>query len=490
MKMKKNLATDELLKLLNDGCQIDRRNFLKFAGKATLATLALGAPLPAFAKQSEISLSQTLLEPKADTLIVLWLAGGMPHTDTFDPKELRPYKKGMLSRDVLSTFPSIPTVVDDIRLSAGFEGIASIMDRAALLRSYVSADLGPVLHTRHQYHWHTGYIPPQSLVPPHIGSWVSKILGPRNPDMPAFINIGQRFSLGGADDLKSFMSAGILGAEHGPLNIPFPIEARESFTPVPGFTLSRFADRHKFYKKLLGESAVHEFGSTHHRESIVSAVDSAHRIVESPAAKAFDLSLETQEKRQAYGDSRFGQGCLLARRLVEAGARYIEVSSEYIPFGNWDTHKDGHRRTKVLKQEADPAIKQLVLDLEERGLLDRTLIVVASEFSRVAGRNPGKDNRSTDLNIDKPSLFGLHRHFVGGGSTLLIGAGVKRGSVYGRTSDAFPCECVENPVGISDLHATIYRIMGIPADYSFEIEKRPFYVTNNGEGKVVEALLA
>src|SRR5271155_3756977 len=167
-----------------------RRDFLKSASAATLGALAAGSPRLFGAAPLE------KIKPTADTIIVLWMAGGMAHTETFDPKRYAPFEKGMEPKGVLSTFPSIPTAMDGVRISEGLEQIASVMDRATLIRSAVSADLGFILHSRHQYHWHTGYVPPQSVAAPHLGAFVAKALGPRDPAVPAFINIGQRFDLG------------------------------------------------------------------------------------------------------------------------------------------------------------------------------------------------------------------------------------------------------------------------------------------------------
>src|SRR5918993_2038357 len=134
-------------------------------------------------------------------------------------------------------------------------------------------------------------------------------------------------------------------------------------------------------------------GSDYQRDSLLRSLDNAHRLLQSPAAKAFDLTLEPKESYDAYDTGRFGLGCLLARRLVEAGARFVEVTTEYIPFKYWDTHDSGHERMVELKQMIDRPVAQLVLDLEARGLLDRTLIILASEFSRdmvVEGRPDAK----------------------------------------------------------------------------------------------------
>ena len=169
-----------------------RRDFLKTASAATLGALAAGAPR-LLASQS----APKLLPPTADTVILLWMAGGMAATETFDPKRYSPYEVGLESNSVLSTFPQIDTAVDHIKFSKGLERMAAVMDRGTLIRSSMGADLGVILHSRHQYHWHTGYAPPQSVAIPHMGSFMSKTLGPRNPDMPAFVDIGQNLEIGG-----------------------------------------------------------------------------------------------------------------------------------------------------------------------------------------------------------------------------------------------------------------------------------------------------
>src|SRR5262249_57759588 len=131
----------------------------------------------------------------ADVIIVVWMAGWMAQTETFDPKRFMPFEPGVKVERVLSTFPTIDTVVDSIKFTEGLERIASVIDRGSVIRSFMAADLGFILHSRHQYHWHTGYVPPPPMAMPHIGAVVSKTLGPKNPDMPAFIAI--RHTAGG-----------------------------------------------------------------------------------------------------------------------------------------------------------------------------------------------------------------------------------------------------------------------------------------------------
>ena len=466
---------------------LSRRHFLKSSAAATLAALQ-SAPrtLAASAKP----------EAKADTLILIWMAGGMAQTETWDPKRYTPYEPGLESNRVLSTFPSIPTAVDGIRISEGLERMAKVMDRGTLIRSYRAGDLGFILHSRHQYHWHTGYEPPLSVAAPHMGAWVSSALGPNNPDMPPFLDIGQNIEIGAESDaLKAFHTAGFLGADHGPFFITDPMDAAASVRPPAGVSEERAANRWRRFRKLAEASPVTRHGSSYHREAMLRSYDNAHRLLSSPAAKAFDLSLEPEKGRAAYGESRFGLSCLLARRLAERGARFVEVTTEYIPFRFWDTHENGHTRARDMKATIDGPLSQLILDLEQRGLLDRTLVVVASEFGRdmmMEGR-PGetvKNQIKQPDTIHELKHYGMHRHFTEASSALLFGGGVKRGFLYGKTADERPCSIVEGRIDIRDLHATVYHAMGIPPDHGAVIEQRPFYVTKDGKGKVVEDLLA
>src|ERR1017187_6364020 len=209
--------------------------------------------------------------------------------------------------------------------------------------------------------------------------------------------------------------------------------------------------------------------------------------------RAFDLSLEPKKSFDIYNNGRFGQGCLLARRLIEAGARYVEVTTEYIPFRVWDSHENGHQRALAMKQQIDRPVAQLILDLEERGLLNRTLVVLASEFGRDAitegkvGKEVKDQSNTPDVMLE-PKHYGMHRHFTAAGSVVMFGGGIKRGTVYGKTAEERPCTTIDNPVPVGDLHATIYPGLGIPPTQSFMVEKRPVYVTKDGKGKVIREL--
>jgi len=468
--------------------RVSRRGFMGATAAATLAALTGSKP--------EVLNAAPANGATADTIVVLWMAGGMAQTETWDPKRYTPFEPGVRTERVLSTFPSIETSVDGLRISQGLERVARVMDRGALIRTFQGGDLGFILHSRHQYHWHTGYIPPQPMAVPHIGSVIAKTLGPRNPTVPAFVAIGQNLEIGAESaSVKAFHTSGFLGTEYAPFLITDPATAAAAVRPPAGVSDARFRSRRQLYDQLLSKEPVYEYGGDHQRESLVRSLDAADRLLTSPSAKAFDLSLEPAKSAEMYGKSRFGQGCLLARRLVEAGARYVEVTTEYIPFRYWDTHENGHERAANMKAEIDAPVAQLVLDLEVRGLLNRTLVVLASEFGRDAvtegkvGKEV-KDQANTPDVMTEPKHYGMHRHFTAAGSVVLFGGGIKRGMIYGKTADERPCTTIENPVPVQDLHATMYHAVGIPPDHAFVVEKRPVYVTNDGKGKVIRELFA
>ena len=463
-----------------------RREFLK---SSALAALSLPAPLA-------LAETRKLLPAKADAFILLWMGGGMAQTETFDPKAYTPYEAGMPSDRVLSTFKPIPTSVDGIQISEGLENIAKVLDRGTLVRSVRFGDLGAILHSKHQYHWHTGYIPPQPIPVPHMGSWIARILGPRQPDVPAVINIGQNLEIGAeSDGVKSYHTPGFLGSEYGLFGIPDPGDAVSAVQPPKEFSELRFRHRFQAYRDLLKNNPILQHGGDFQQESLVRSVENAHRFLASPASKAFDLTLEPKLAYDIYNTGKFGLGCLLARRLVESGARFVEVSSGYIPFRYWDTHENGHSRTIGMKQAIDRPVAQLILDLERRGLLDRTLVILASEFGRdmVTEGKPGntvKDSVKQPDVMTEPKHYGMHRHFTEAGSMLIFGGGFRKGFLYGKTAPERPCKVIEDPLSIENLHATIYRSLGIPADWAYVVEQRPFYVTKDGKGEVVKELFA
>lgn len=470
-----------------------RRDFIKKMSAASLAASATTIPMASFL--SSCSRSVPKIPSTADTVILLWMAGGMAHTETFDPKAYAPFDKGVESKKVLSTFPKVPTVVDGLDFSEGLKSIGNVMDKGAVIRSYKAADLGHILHTRHQYHWHTCYEPPQSVQAPHFGAWIARELGPANPVIPPFIAMGQRFTVGEGEELKAFHTAGFLGSEYGPFLIPDPSSGLDSVRPPHGMSLKRFGARYRLYRELADKSKIMENGSGYQRESLMRSMEQSYRLLNSPESKVFDLSQEPKEVYDTYNTGRFGLGCLLAKRLAMNGGRFISVSTEYEPFLGWDTHENGHTRTAKMKELIDRPIAQLIKDLDESGHLERTLVILASEFSRDAIME-GRPGEIVQDQVDQPDViedekfYGMHRHFTDGGSILLWGGGIKKGLVYGKTADERPCSTVANPVVIDQVHQSIYHALGIPPETEYTIEGRPFYTTPDGHGKAILDLFA
>lgn len=452
--------------------------------------MAAGAPMAGFLS----SCGRNKINSKADTVILLWMAGGMAHTETFDPKKYTPFAKGMEANSVLSTFNPVPTALDNIFFSEGLESVGKIMDKGTLIRSYVAADMGFILHSRHQYHWHTCYQPPQSVLAPHMGAWIAKELGPVNPVIPAFIDIGQRFTLGEGEELKAFHTSGFLGNEFGPFLIPDPSAGLEAVQPPVGMSATRFEKRNQLYQELINTSPVGEFGSDYQKESLKRSMEQAYMLLKSPESEAFDLSREPKEIYDIYNTGKFGLGCLMARRLTEKGARFISVTTEYEPFMGWDTHENGHTRARDMKKQIDGPIAQLIKDLDRTGRLDRTMVILASEFSRDM-MTEGRPGAKVQEQVEQPDIiqelknYGMHRHFTDGCSMLMFGGGIKKGYVYGKTADERPCKTIEKPIKIEQIHQTIYHALGIDPETNYVIEERPFYTTPDGTGKAELDLL-
>jgi hypothetical protein len=237
-----------------------------------------------------------------------------------------------------------------------------------------------------------------------------------------------------------------------------------------------------------------EFGSDYQKESLKQSMEQAYILLNSPEAKAFDLSQEPKESYDKYNTGKFGLGCLLAKRLVDQGARYITVTTEYEPFFGWDTHDNGNTRLKDMKKMIDSPIAQLISDLDASGKLERTMVIVASEFSRDM-LTEGRPDLKVQDQVQVPDIiedmknYGMHRHFTNGCSMLMFGGGIKRGHVFGKTADERPCVTIENPIKIASIHQTVYHALGIAPDKNYKIEKRPFYTTPDGHGKAELGLL-
>ena len=488
--------------------RLDRRQFVKLSAAATgamLAPRALAAASPG-AKP---------LVAKADSVILIWLPGGIAQADTWDPKSYTPFESGMKGSDLLGTCPSIPTSVDGLRFGEGLEQIASVMHHGTVLRSLTNETKFGAVHLKAQYYMMTGYLFPVGLKAPSIGAVVARTLGLRQENVPPYIYIGREIDT--SDSEKQFISEsigpGFYGVKYAPLMIPDPAQGLATLSATAGMDLARL-DRRLAYLKSVNGLAAESLRRSPKAEDYVKIMDAARAMMDSPIKRAFDFAKEeapgtlaAYEPKIARGDvqdksyyfgTRFGQGLLLARRLVERGARFVQVEYQYGPFRGFDMHEDGQSRMVEMKKQIDGPIAQLIRDLADRGLLERTLVVVATEFGRTIANQPkagvepigfAEQQSGDKLTIEDKKMYGFHGHFSSANSMLFFGGGFKSGLVHGHTADRHPMVPVENPVSLSDVHATIYQALGIPPDHHYVTEGRPFYVTKDGKGRAIEALV-
>jgi len=495
--------------------KLSRRAFLE-TSVAAAAGLSLPGSMFADATGKETAKELTKLVPKADSIIHIWLPGGIAQTDTWDPKKYTPFRAGMKGNELLGTCEAIPSSADGILLGQGLENIASVMDKGTIVRSLTNETKFGAIHLKAQYYMMTGYLFPTGVKTPSFGAAIARTMGRRHPQVPAYIYIGRDIDT--SDEEKLFISEyigpGFYGINHAPFMIPDPAKGLSTLNAVAGMKMDRLDRRQEYLRAMTGLTEAH-LQSANKTKNYLKVMEDARAMMDSPVKKSFDYAKDEKpelikayeaeigaddllDKTYYYGN-RFGHGLLLARRLVEAGARYIQVEYQYGPFKGFDMHENGQQRMVEMKRQVDRPIGQLIRDLNERGLLDRTLVMISTEFGRTiasapsAGKEPdGFAERHTgeDLVLDTEKMYGFHGHFSSGNSLLFFGGGFKRGFVYGKTADHHPMVPVENPVRLEDVHATVYKSLGIPADTSYVTEGRPFYVTKDGKGAPIDALLA
>ncbi len=371
----------------------------------------------------------------AESVIVLWMGGGMSHIDTFDPQP---------GTDHGGPYAAIKTGIDGIQISEHLPRIASCLQDLSIIRSTTSNEFD---HSRATYEMHTGYVPIASIQHSAIGSNVAKYKGrsPKDDRLPPYVSIGIDWA------------AGYLGPKYAPYYIGRANAADSNLTPPPGIGERRFKSRLKLLQDL-----DRSFHNKHRRAEVLAEYaehySAALQMMRPRTAKVFDLDDEPAALREAYGaDSSFGQGCLLARRLVQAGVRFAEVS-----FGGWDTHQNNFDAVKDKSLELDVAFSTLIQDLKQKGLLEKTVVILTSEFGRTPriNGNQGRDHH--------PRVW----------STLIGGGGLRSGVVVGK-SDAGK-EVADRPVRVGDLHATLCKSLGIDhAQTNYSADRRPFRIVKD-----------
>jgi len=380
------------------------------------------------------------LRRQGRSMILLWMQGGPSQLETFDPKP---------GQENGGETKAIDTNVPGIQVAHAWTHVAKVADQLAIIRSMTNKE---GQHDRATYQLHTGYIPSGSVKHPALGSNIAHEIATAEVDIPSVVAIGgPRGGMGFGGT-----SAGFLGVDYEPFQVADPSRLPDNVAVANG------EGRYRRRLGLLGQ--IEQEFAQRGGEVVVDnhrrIYDKASKLVLSPKTKAFDLSDEPAALKQQYGSSSFGQGCLLARRLVEAGVTFVEVRH-----GNWDTHEDNFNNTTRLAGEVDPGFAALISDLKDRGLLETTLVAWMGEFGRTPRVNPrgGRDHY--------PRVF----------NAVLAGGGVKGGQVIGASSkDGTAVD--HDPVSVPDLFCSICHSLGVdPAKENMSPLGRPMKIVDGGQ---------
>lgn len=420
-----------------------RRSFVSGIAKSVLGLGVLSVAKP------DLALGGTILNPRAlkadpaggraKSVIYLYMSGGMSHLDTFDTKP---------GAETQGPVESLDTTADDVQVSEFFPMMAKQMHNVAVINSLNSTQGA---HEQGRYFMHTAYTLRGTVRHPHMGAWAAFHLGKHNKGLPANVKIGRN---------SSGLGGGFLESKFAALPIGDPEAGLQNSGLPKGVDEKRFRKRMARLKKM-NTSFTKQYDTKESR-AFAAMYDDAVSLMKSKDLETFDLTKEDDEVRDRYGRNPFGQGCLLARRMVESGVRFIEVDN-----GGWDTHGDNFTRVKEKGEVLDNALGALLADLSSRGLLDSTLVVLATEF----GRTP---TIQTDRNLGR-------NHYPQAFTCLLAGGGIQGGIKYGLT-DEEGREVIDNEVSVPDFNATIGYAMGIDLKKkTMSPELRPFTFADKGE---------
>jgi hypothetical protein len=416
------------VRLGNNGA-VSRRGFLRWLGAGTVG-VSLFDRLTLFADE---------VRRQQRSCILLWMAGGPSQFETFDPKP---------GAETQGPTRAISTATPGIQIAEHWVRVARATNDLAIIRSMTSREGN---HGRATYLLHTSYPPSGGIVHPGMGSLVARELGRANFDLPNFVSI-QGPSVG-----PSF-----LGVQHAPFVVNDPNRPPDNLTaPVPEGRLGRRLDLMRELEQPFAEAGAGQQVRDHQ-----TLYGQTARFVLSPRVRSFNPADEPDRVRDAYGRSGFGQGCLMARRLIEAGVPFVEVQSS-----GWDTHGNELPSLRRLIPPVDQGTAALLADLKERGLLERTLVIWMGEFGRMPRINlsAGRD------------------HFPQAFNVALAGAGIRGGQVIGATN-RLGTDVAEHPVTVQDLFVTFYRCLGInPRHENQSNVGRPLPLVEGGN--VVQELL-
>lgn len=421
------------VKVNSEGDVLHRRHFLRNIG---LGAAALGGGLT---WMDSVRASTLELRKQGMACILLFMRGGPSQFETFDPKP---------GTDTGGPTKAISTAVPGIQIAQGWEQTAKIMKEMAIIRSMTAKEGN---HQRAVYQAHTGYAPSGSVKYPSIGSIVSREIADPTFDLPSYVNIGGGIGSEGT-------GSGFLGASVAPFVIADPTKLPANVALPGDVSAERLKKRLSLMDKLSQDFA--ENGGKSRVADQKALYQTATSMVLSPRMKAFDVSQEKETTKERYGKTTFGQGCLLARRLVETGVTFVEVVH-----GNWDTHDDNFNRVGKLAGEVDKGMSALIEDLKQKGMLERTLVIWMGEFGRTPTINPrtGRDHYPRAFNV------------------ALAGGGVKGGQVIGSTDKAGR-EVKEEKVEVLDLFCSFYHALKIePKKENMSGVGRPIKLVDGGQ---------
>ncbi len=414
-----------------------RRSFISGIAKSMLGVSML--PTLSNVAMGKSKTSERKIGGKAQSVIYLYMSGGMSHLDTFDTKP---------GAETQGPVESIKTSADGVQISEFFPNMADQMKHVAVINSMYS---NQGAHAQGRYFMHTGYTLRGTITHPDLGAWAALHLGKANKTLPANVKIGGN---------SAGLGGGFLESKYAALPIGDPEAGLQYSKLPPGVDESRFQKRLGRLERMNRQFT--QTYDTRQSRAYAAMYDEAVKLMKSKDLETFDLTKEDENTRQRYGMNPFGQACLLARRMAEKGVRFIEVDNN-----GWDTHGDNFERVAEKGQVLDQAMAALIGDLSSRGMLGSTLVVLATEF----GRSP---TIQTDRNMGR-------NHYPQAFSCLLAGGGINGGLKYGST-DKEGREITEDMVTIPDFNATIATAIGLDLEKkTVSPSDRPFTVADKGK---------
>lgn len=423
--------------------RVSRRNVLRSSVEAGAAVAALSA-LPHVQAEEEPAASPL---GKAEHCLMIWLGGGAAQIDTWDPK----HQTSDFKADAGSAYPAIDTAIPGVQVCEHLAHTAPLMDRCAPVRTLHHDVIDE--HAAATYRMHTGRPTSGTIVYPSIGSLISATTTPLSDLVPGYVVMGNP---------SPAREPGFLGAQHGYIYLTETSSGPKGLVRPQRISDAREERRMDLLRRL------RETYLAEHADRIVqdyvAATEAGFRLASPEFMGIFDLDQEPADLRNAYGDE-FGQRCLLGRRLIERGARFVEVSFN-LNFKNgtgWDTHNEGQKGQHYLIQSLDQSFATLLTDLEEKRLLDKTLVVIASEFGRPANFDAG----------------GGRGHHGKAFSVMLAGGGLKTGQAIGATDD-LAMEIADRPVSVADFFATLLAALGVDPHAELYAGNRPVPLTDHG----------